>query len=114
MLRFIATIVLFFQYLKSRIKKEIIVGVMIRVRSNGDPRWFPNDKYQLDYYISLSPPPSTDSEQTETFDDYGYPDSDVYHYARNIRDVVGVMWHLDDETWHVRSANLNTALVLAD
>ena len=116
MMRLIATLVLIFQYIKARLTNEVIVGAMVKVCANGyDPLLTPHDNYTLNYYISLSPPPSVDDDyHDEMFDDYGYPDSDVYHYARSMKDVVGVVWKLDDETWHVRSASLNTALVLSD
>jgi hypothetical protein len=110
-MRLVVAAVLIFQYIKARLTHKVVVGATVRICAK---RYEPEHASSLDYYFSFSKPPSNTTNHDEMYDDYGYPDSDVYHYARSISDLVSVAWNLGDDEWDVRSGSLSTASLLGD
>lgn len=110
MYRIFSTVLLATQYIVAKIRNEVIIGAYLSLYFDTQRR---NEKYDeilgSRYYASFSVPPS----YYEAFDDYGYPEDEVFMYLATPLDLMRTIWNSDDE-FQVRSVKLNTATTLGE
>jgi len=105
MMRIITTIKFLFLWAKALRTDSIICGAFVNLK------WFDEPEAMIGgYYISFSADPAeSDSDDYDLFDDYGYPDDDVFYYMASVGQLINLTWRQHIDGWRIHTGTLNTA-----
>lgn len=73
-----------------------------------DVRWSDEKTTPHYYYLSFA----NDPNDSDTADEYGYPDDEVFYYLSSIKDLVRIVLFGHPHGWRVKALRLNTAHLL--